>query len=77
MDCGFSAFIGKGNNWCSPYKSECIHKLMGDPFPFNESFVESEPKKKYQKKNMGKRGFCFFRTRENTLNIGALKRIKS
>ena len=50
---------------------------MGDPFPLNESSVESDLKKKNTKKNMGKRGFCFFRTRENTLNIWALKSIKS
>ena len=32
---------------------------MGDPFPLNESSVESDLKKKNTKKNMGKRGFCF------------------
>ena len=58
MDCGFSAFIGKGNNWCSPYKSECIHKLMGDPFPLNESSVKSEQKKN-TKKTWVKEDFVF------------------
>ena len=50
---------------------------MGDPFPLNESSVESDLKKNTKKKTWVKEDFVFFRTRENTLNIWALKSIES
>ena len=24
LDCGYSAWVGEGNNWCSPYKGRKI-----------------------------------------------------
>ncbi len=24
MDCGYGAWVGEGNNWCSPYKGESL-----------------------------------------------------
>lgn len=23
LDCGYSSWVGEGNNWCSPYKGMC------------------------------------------------------
>lgn len=28
LDCGFSAWVGEGNNWCSPYKGKMWYSIL-------------------------------------------------
>ena len=28
LDCGYSSWVGEGNNWCSPYKGNHNHQTL-------------------------------------------------
>ena len=44
LDCGFGAWVGEGNNWCSPYKGwQKIY--MNDPKKYLKAQGVTDPAK--------------------------------
>jgi hexosaminidase len=33
LDCGYGAWVGEGNNWCTPYKGKTIKLCANQQFP--------------------------------------------